>query len=146
MSHLYAPKPTEGVRPRSSTTPENKSFPPVSASTPSSVEKPRAPPATAASQKTEEGRRQLDLLWERMRHHYRVEKISTALSRLGSSAIFGGIATFITSLPRTPAGQACINVALRHPTPFRIGLAGIAVGLLAAGALLVMWGAKRWFL
>ena len=102
--------------------------------------------STVAPEKTEQDRRQLDLLWDRMRYHYRVEKISRALSQLGAGAMFGGFVTFITSLPHTPAGQACINVALRHPTPFRIGLAALGIGLMAAGALLVTWGVQRWFL
>jgi hypothetical protein len=146
MSHLYAPKPKEDAKSRSSTTSTNRSAKTVSLSTNGPSEKPQALPSTAAGQKTEEGRRQLDQLWDRMRHHYRVEKISTALSKLGLGAILGGFVTFIGSLPHTPAGQACINVAQRHPTPFRVGLAAVAVALMAAGALLVTWGAKRWFM
>lgn len=90
------------------------------------------------------GRRQLELLWERIQQNQRVEKIAGWLRRLGLASIWASIGTFVSSLPH--AARTCANVITQQAAPFRGGLAAGAVGLLILGIVLLAWAAKRWLL
>jgi hypothetical protein len=94
--------------------------------------------------KESSGRRQLELLWERIQRNQRVEKIAGRLRRLGLASIWASIGTFLSSLPH--AARTCANVITQQATPFRGGLAAGAVGLLILGIVLLAWAAKRWLL
>jgi hypothetical protein len=48
------------------------------------------------------GRRQLELLWERIQQNQRVETIAEWLRRLGLASIWASIGTFVSSLPSPP--------------------------------------------
>ena len=88
------------------------------------------------------GRRQLELLWERIQQNQRVEKIAGWIKRLGLASIWASIGTFVNSLPQ--AARTCGNVITQQAAPFRVGLAAGAVGLLILGIVLLAWAAKRW--
>jgi hypothetical protein len=105
--------------------------------------------ANASASRTSEakesaGRRQLELLWERIQQNQRVEKIAGWLRRLGLASIWASIGTFVSSLPH--AARTCANVITQQAAPFRGGLAAGAVGLLIVGIVLLAWAAKRWLL
>src|SRR5512147_2046334 len=117
--------------------------PPTKVGAPSLGEVNASAPRTI-EEKESAGRRQLELLWERIQRNQRVEKIAGWLRRLGLASIWASIGTFVSSLPH--AARTCANVITQQATPFRGGLAAGAVGLLILGIVLLAWAAKRWLL